>query len=440
MSNQRDINAAWFEKRVEPQVEKLTRSGSDELLMCSPLREDRSPSFTVNLEKGCWHDLGTDESGTLTELAARLGVPAPEYAGGGTSSPRKEQDAKAEAENTARAEAARAVWDMSTEEDVLAHEYLKAKQLDAAGLDLRVLPFSGPAVPKPYQKIPRRGQLVVPVRDAKTDQLVGVELIDCFKADGKWGKRDLGVKEAGYWEAGSCSRKDAPLVFCEGMATAATVKRFVGDSARAICCFGAGNVPVVAAVLHARFPKSKIIVATDADSSGETAFLSVTGGEYAEDPKTGRELKTWKREPIPDALEVRPPKKASSDGAAVSAGLDSFRDAQGLDAVQAALQALKVHKPEECHDDWNDVMCCEGVHKAAGMFANRLYAAKFVREYLNKEYNNDDEPLTDMSTLTGGLVPERYYAVENTFPQGLTVLEARPRAARAGCACRRAPL
>lgn len=97
MTSQRDINAAWFEEHVEPRVEKLTRSGSDELLMCSPLREDHNPSFSVNLEKGCWNDFATGKSGTLTELAGRLGVPAPEYAGGGASSSRKEQDAKAAA-------------------------------------------------------------------------------------------------------------------------------------------------------------------------------------------------------------------------------------------------------------------------------------------------------------------------------------------------------
>ena len=324
---QRDVNESWFEKHVEPRVGKLRRS-DDELLMCSPLRKEHNPSFTVSLEKGCWHDLGTNEGGTLTELAGRLGVPAPEYAGGGASSSRKEQDAKAAAAEGEKIEAARAVWEMATEKDVQSHEYLKAKQIDATGLDLRVLSFSGPDVPKPYQKIPRRGQLVVPVRDAKTNQLVGVEMIDCFKTDGKWGKRDLGVKEAGYWEAGACSKKDAPIVFCEGVATAATVKGFVGDSGRVICCFGAGNVSVVAAVLHARFPKSKIIVATDADSAGEAAFLSVVNGECAEDPKTGRKLKAWKREPIPDALEVRPPKKASVDGSADTAsGLNSFRDA-----------------------------------------------------------------------------------------------------------------
>ena len=427
---QRDLNEAWFEKHVELHVEKLTRSGSDELLMCSPLREDHSPSFSVNLEKGCWNDFATHEGGTLTDLAGRLGVPAPEYAVGGTSSPRKEQDAKAEAENTARAEAARAVWDMSVEEGVSTHEYLKAKQLDATGLNLRRLSLSGPALPKPYQKISRRGQLIVPVRDAKTDQLVGVELIDCFKTDSKWVKRDLGVKEAGYWEAGTCSKKDVPLVFCEGMATAATVKRFVGDSARAICCFGAGNVPIVAAAFSSRFPKSKIIVATDADSAGEAAFLSVVNGEYAEDPKTGRKLKAWKHEPIPDALEVRPPKKASSDGAAVSAGLASFRDAQGLDAVQAALWSLDARKAEARHDDWNDVACSEGDPKAAEVFASRLYSAQFVKEYLSKDYDDDDEPLTDMSTLTGAVIPERYYAVENTFPQGLTILEAPPKSGK----------
>ena len=90
MLSQRDMNESWFEKHVEPRVGKLRRS-DDELLMCSPLRKEHNPSFTVSLEKGCWHDLGTNEGGTLTELAGRLGVPAPEYAGGGASSSGKDQ-------------------------------------------------------------------------------------------------------------------------------------------------------------------------------------------------------------------------------------------------------------------------------------------------------------------------------------------------------------
>lgn len=90
---QRDMNESWFEKHVGPRVGKLRRS-DDELLMCSPLRKEHNPSFTVSLEKGCWHDLGTNEGGTLTELAGRLGVPAPEYAGGGASSSRKNRTPK----------------------------------------------------------------------------------------------------------------------------------------------------------------------------------------------------------------------------------------------------------------------------------------------------------------------------------------------------------
>ncbi|WP_352402849.1 AAA family ATPase [Pyramidobacter sp.] len=382
MTSQRDINAAWFEEHVEPQVEKLTRSGSDELVMCSPLREDHNPSFSVNLEKGCWNDFAMGENGNLTELAARLGVPAPEYAGGGTSSSRKEQDAKAEAENKARVEAARTVWDMSVEEGVSTHEYLKAKQLDAAGLDLRVLSFSGPAVPKPYQKIPRRGQLVVPVRDAKTDQLVGVELIDCFKADGKWGKRDLGVKEAGYWEAGTCSKKDAPIVFCEGMATAATVKRFVGDSARAICCFGAGNVPVVAAAFSSRFPGREIVIATDAGETGEDAYNTVRLGEAK---KRGRGHENDVLRPaIPDALKAIP--------------------------------------KGENNTDWNDVVLAKGFEAARTEFEKRLKLSRMLCKMQSSEATRSKPEFISASALMATRFEAKKWAVEGLVPSGLTVL------------------
>ncbi|BDF78514.1 AAA family ATPase [Pyramidobacter piscolens] len=378
---QRDMNESWFEKHVGPRVGKLRRS-DDELLMCSPLRKEHNPSFTVSLEKGCWHDLGTNEGGTLTELAGRLGVPAPEYAGGGASSSRKEQDAKAAAAEGEKIEAARAVWEMATEKDVQSHEYLKAKQIDATGLDLRVLSFSGPDVPKPYQKIPRRGQLVVPVRDAKTNQLVGVEMIDCFKTDGKWGKRDLGVKEAGYWEAGACSKKDAPIVFCEGMATAATVKRFVGDSARTICCFGAGNVPVVAAAFSSRFPGREIVIATDAGEAGEDAYNAVRLGEAKE---RGRGHKNGVLRPaIPDALKAIP---------------------QGENNI-----------------DWNDAVLARGFEAARTEFEKRLKLSRMLRKMQSSEATRNKPEFISAAALMATRFEAKKWAVEGLVPSGLTVL------------------
>ncbi|MST55244.1 AAA family ATPase [Pyramidobacter sp. SM-530-WT-4B] len=350
--------------------------------MCSPLREDHNPSFSVNLEKGCWNDFATGESGTLTELADRLGVPAPEYAGGETSSSRKEQDTKAAAAERKKVEAARAVWEMATEDEVPAHEYLKAKQVDATGLNLRRLSLSGPALPEPYQKIPRRGQLVVPVYDAKTGQLVGVELIDCFKTDGKWGKRDLGVKEAGYWEAGTCSGKDAPIVFCEGMATAATVKRFVSDSARVICCFGAGNVPVVAAAFHARFPGREIVIAADAGEAGENAYNEVRLGEAK---KCGRGHENDVLRPaIPDALKAIP--------------------------------------KGENNADWNDVVLAKGFEAARTEFEKRLKLSRMLRDMQASACSTPKVKFFTTSELMAMRFEDERWAVEGLVPSGLTVL------------------
>ena len=350
--------------------------------MCSPLREDHNPSFSVNLEKGCWNDFATGESGTLTELADRLGVPAPEYAGGETSSSRKEQDTKAAAAERKKVEAARAVWEMATEDEVPAHEYLKAKQVDATGLNLRRLSLSGPALPEPYQKIPRRGQLVVPVYDAKTGQLVGVELIDCFKTDGKWGKRDLGVKEAGYWEAGTCSGKDTPIVFCEGMATAATVKRFVGDSGRVICCFGAGNVPVVTAVFSSRFPGREIVIATDAGEAGEDAYNAVRLGETK---KRGRKHENdVLRSAIPDALKAIP--------------------------------------KGENNADWNDVVLAKGFEAARTEFEKRLKLSRMLRDMQASACSTPKVKFFTTSELMAMRFEDERWAVEGLVPSGLTVL------------------
>lgn len=50
--------------------ERAPRNG-EWVTICSPLREDRRPSFGINMESGRWHDLATEESGDVFEFLKR---------------------------------------------------------------------------------------------------------------------------------------------------------------------------------------------------------------------------------------------------------------------------------------------------------------------------------------------------------------------------------
>ena len=62
----------------------LSRNGSLQrdgvTWLCSnPTREDHEPSLSVDIQKRCFKDHGTNEKGTLTELASLLGCEAPTW-------------------------------------------------------------------------------------------------------------------------------------------------------------------------------------------------------------------------------------------------------------------------------------------------------------------------------------------------------------------------
>lgn len=61
---------------ISPCLKKATWSGF-QCKCCSPLREDRNPSFSINVNApplGTWQDFGTGDSGTVKDLLERLGV------------------------------------------------------------------------------------------------------------------------------------------------------------------------------------------------------------------------------------------------------------------------------------------------------------------------------------------------------------------------------
>lgn len=68
---------AWFESHI-PNNGKTIRWTGNDAVVHSPLREDKSPSFSINCEKGSWHDLATGDKGGIVALAQRLNVDPPE--------------------------------------------------------------------------------------------------------------------------------------------------------------------------------------------------------------------------------------------------------------------------------------------------------------------------------------------------------------------------
>ncbi len=68
---------AWFESHIPNNGKPIRWNGADALVH-SPLREDRNPSFSVNYEKGSWHDLATGDKGGIVALSQLLKVDPPE--------------------------------------------------------------------------------------------------------------------------------------------------------------------------------------------------------------------------------------------------------------------------------------------------------------------------------------------------------------------------
>lgn len=61
------IREYLFRRGLQPHRETATHG-----MFLSPLREERTPSFSVRYDKGLWYDFGLGEGGTLLQLVMRL--------------------------------------------------------------------------------------------------------------------------------------------------------------------------------------------------------------------------------------------------------------------------------------------------------------------------------------------------------------------------------
>lgn len=428
---QTELNEAWANQYLAPHVKQLTRYGSD-WLMCSPLREDHNPSFSVNVEKGAYNDFATGEKGTLSELAERMNVPAPIYEKTGQEAGRSENPAAKEAReaqsriDTAKIETARAIWEAAVP-DLGEHRYIAEKGLAGLPLDVRRLNGGAFKYPKEngFSEVRGAGQLVVPMYDVRTRELVGVELIDNAKGrrrPDKHAKEQYRAKSENFpavWEAGTCSDEAAPVVLCEGMATAASVKQIVGGSFRVLCCFSSENVPSIGRAIAKRFPSLRLIVATDADRAGEAAFLELVNGKRKE--KNGRPLKDFEYPPLQGVLEVRPAaEKKRKDETEIPKSID--------ERFAAEAQKLKeeTKEGEGAKTDWNDIVLRLGLDKAKEVFFLRLMLARERAKVgaMTKQQITEAITLAELyERKQNGLLPSYEWLVPEMFPSaGVCVL------------------
>lgn len=110
--------------------------------------------------------------------------------------------------------------------------------------------------------------LLVPIYNSRTDEFQTYQRI---KPDGSKSLPKYGVKVGGYARLKQQSRMvsfwegDAPIVICEGYATAYAIRSSISPRYRVIAALDCGNLKVVAEALHERFPLRPIIIAADND-------------------------------------------------------------------------------------------------------------------------------------------------------------------------------
>ena len=273
-----EMNAEWAQRHLSD-CRGLSRNGA-EWLMCSPLRDDGKPSFSVNVEKGVFNDFGNGQHGTFAQLAGLLGVEPPDCAGA-PCRPRADARDREKEKRSKKQRQAAAIYDKARDKyhalDWARHPYLAEKGL--LHLEIPSVAWLCPDVETPDslpygdKEVKPRGQLVIPIRDIRTGSVHGVEAILREPMNGTR-KLSYGNKD-GVWACGRIRDSKAPLVLCEGFATAATVGLVLKPDACAVCCFGLGRVGKAAIALREMFPSREIIFAADVGEKPRELFAQL---------------------------------------------------------------------------------------------------------------------------------------------------------------------
>lgn len=171
------------------------------------------------------------------------------------------------------------------------HRYLLHRQVAAHGLRIASRDHRGPVLKKGVESscTIRRGELLVPMY--LNGQLSSVQRIFWGNVRGKDGKCRSGFVKldiTGGRAEGCCYRIEGGprVVLAEGFSTGASWHQVTGDTV--IVCFGASNLPKVAAYLQAD------LVAADNDAAGEKA-AKATGLPFLMPPAPGSDWNDWVR-------------------------------------------------------------------------------------------------------------------------------------------------
>jgi hypothetical protein len=230
-----DIENAFPGGRWQPDGEYLVRS---------PLREERTASFRINIEKGAWKDFGSDEGGKLSDLFKMLGVADP-WQGNQPSwqEPVIHYEKILSSADQERSKKAKALWEESKPTD--GHNYLKRKKISIEGL-----------------RVDTEGNLLIPGYGID-GRIISVERISA-----KGEKRHLGPKQGAFFPVGDF-KGDSPIILLEGAATAVSANQITEWPA--IGCFGTAGLLPVAELFQKRYPGRQIVISPDNDESGHRA-------------------------------------------------------------------------------------------------------------------------------------------------------------------------
>lgn len=185
-------------------------------LISSPLREDKHPSFSINLEKRCAYDRSTNETYLISELCQRLGLPEPDRKGEDLPSRKPEptinRNALIASDRWKKASPAPETF-----------PYLQRKGIPCMGLRTDTDGTMGQVI-------------LIPAYDAN-GQIVGVERIS---PGGE--KKHLGTKREAYFLIGE-TRPGEQVFVAEGYATACSIHQLTNKPvAVSFSHFNLGNV------------------------------------------------------------------------------------------------------------------------------------------------------------------------------------------------------
>jgi len=227
-------------------------------LISSPFREDKHPSFSIDIEKRCTYDRATGESMKLSEFCRELGIPEPD---------RKERDSFQRQEPVINKNAMIALdrW-KKAQPAKDSFPYLSRKGVPSLGLRT--------------DSDSKMGQVIlIPALNAN-GQIVGLERIN---AEGQ--KQHLGDKKEAYFLIGEPRPGDIVHV-CEGYATGASLHEITGSPVAV--SFSAFNLPNVAEILEGK--KYNVTVCTDSGAPQVPGFRNILTPEGTPDKQDWNDI------------------------------------------------------------------------------------------------------------------------------------------------------